>query len=245
MIRNIWQPFYTAYVLITFLVCLLLAFPVFLLVGLRDSPTARLVIWAIVKYWSRTWLFIIGMPMRLIGSKPDTNKYIVVANHISYLDTITIYASVPDYFRALAKKEMVKVPVFGFVYKQLTILVDRSNAHNRARSMRLMWRLLKNECNVVIFPEGTFNETGQPLKAFYDGAFKLAISAQVPIFPIIYPDTVHRWHYSAWWKLSPGRNRAVYLQPVPTEGMSMADLPALKQQVYIAMEQAMIQYSKP
>ncbi len=246
MVWRILQPFYTAFVLLTFLVCLLVTFPLFVLIGLRDKPLAREVIWYIVHYWSKGWLAFIGMPVRVSGSKPPKGgKYIVVANHISYMDTVAIYAAIPEYFRTLAKKEMAAIPVFGFVYKQLAILVDRSNAHGRAKSMRLMWRVLKNEANVAVFPEGTFNETDAPLKSFYDGAFRLAISTQVDIIPMLFLDTVNRWHYSAWWKLKPGRNRAVFLDAVPVEGLTMADLPALKEKVYKMMETELVRYKKP
>ena len=105
-----------------------------------------------------------------------------------------------------------------------------------------MWRVLKKESDILIFPEGTFNETGKPLKEFYDGAFRLAITTQTPVFPVIFPDTEDRWHYSAWWKVWPGRNRVVYLEPVEVKGMVIEDLPALKQQVYSAMEAALIKY---
>ena len=115
-------------------------------------------------------------------------------------------------------------------------MVDRSNAHSRAVSMRQLGNVLTNECSILIFPEGTFNETSRPLKDFYDGAFRLAITTQTPIFPILFPDTIKRWHYSAWWKLWPGRNRAVYLQPVDVTGMTIEDLPSLKSKVHSIME---------
>ncbi len=178
--------------------------------------------------------------MRRQGPFPDKNKkYVAVANHISYLDTILIYAALPSYFRTLAKKEMARIPVFGFVYKQLAILVDRSSTHSRSRSMRLMWRVLKKECNVAVFPEGTFNETHEPMKAFYDGAFRLAISTQTPVLPMLFPDTYNRWTYTGWYKLSPGRNRVVYLPIMPTKGLTMDDLPAFKEQVRQVMSNAM------
>lgn len=242
MVGRLLQPIYTVFVLLSFTACLLIAFPVFFLVGLRDKPLAREIIWHIAHYWALGWLAFIGMPVRRVGKKPENRKYVIVANHISYMDTVAIYAALPYYFRTLAKKEMAKIPLFGFVYKQLAILVDRSSTHSRAKSMRLMWRVLKNESNVALFPEGTFNETGEPLKAFYDGGFKLAISAQVPVLPILFPDTVNRWHYSAWWKLSPGRNRVIFLEPVEVKGMTMEDVPALKEKVYKVMEAGLIQY---
>ena len=123
-------------------------------------------------------------------------------------------------------------------------MVDRNNIHSRARSLRLLWRVLHHEGHIIIFPEGTFNETGKPLKDFYDGAFRLAINTQVPILPIIFPDTQYRWHYSAWWKLWPGKNRAIYLTPVEVAGLTLDNLPALKQEVYSLMESELLKYTK-
>ena len=110
--------------------------------------------------------------------------------------------------------------------------------------MKLMWRVLKNEADIIIFPEGTFNETDAPLKEFYNGAFKLAISSQTPILPMLFPDTVNRWHYSAWWKLWPGINRVIYLDAVPVAGMTVADIPMLKDKVYALMEAELLKYKK-
>jgi 1-acyl-sn-glycerol-3-phosphate acyltransferase len=244
MIRAILQPFYTAFVLTSFIASLLLAFPVFLIVGIRDSARARKFIWDVVHYWSRGWLWIIGMHIQVQGTFPKGRKYVIVANHISYMDTLDIYAAIPEYFRTLAKKGMVKVPIFGFVYKQLAILVDRESAQSRAKSMRLMWRQLRNECHIMVFPEGTFNETDKPLKDFYDGAFRLALSSQTPILPMVFPDTLNRWHYSGWYKVWPGPNRAVFLHPVFTEGLTITDLPALKEKVYRLMEEELVRLSK-
>lgn len=237
------QPFYFIWIVGTFLVSLLGAFPVFFIVGLWDKPQARRFIWNVVHYWAIGWLFIVGMPIRRMGSKPGKSKYVYVANHISYLDTVLIYAAIPHYFRTLAKKEMSRIPIFGFVYKQLAILVDRSSPESRSKSMRLMWRLLKRECNIAVFPEGTFNETGKPLKEFYNGAFKLAINTQTPVVPVIFPDTIDRWHYDTIYNLRPGRNRVIYLDPIEVKGLTLDDLNTLKEKVYREMEEALIKHT--
>ncbi len=240
MIRLLIHILYTPFVLATFVASLIIAFPFFLIIGWRGTPGARKIITAIVQYWSRGWLWIIGMPVSVQGVFPRNRKFVIVANHVSYLDTVNIYAAIPEYFRTLAKKEMAHIPVFGFVYKQLAILVDRNSAESRARSMRLMWRQLRNECHITIFPEGTFNETEEPMKAFYDGAFRLAIHTQTPILPLLFPDTVHRWHYSGWWKLLPGRNRAFFLPPVEVEGLTLKDVPVLREKVRELMKEQML-----
>lgn len=224
MIRSFLQPFYTAYVVVTFLVSLFLAFPFFLVSELVNNHSSRKFIYRLVHYWSIGWLWIIGMGLKKNGSFPKKEKFVIVANHISYLDTVNIYATIPEYFRTLARKEMVRIPIFGLIYKQLTVLVDRSNAESRQKSMRLMWRQLKNESHIAIFPEGSFNETGDFLKNFYDGAFRLAVNTNTPILPILFPDTEKRWHYSAWWKLWPGKNRIIFLEPIPVNDLDVQEL---------------------
>jgi len=110
--------------------------------------------------------------------------------------------------------------------------------------MRLMWRQLRKECHITVFPEGTFNETEMPMKEFYDGAFRLAINSQTPILPLLFPDTVKRWHYSAWWKMWPGRNRAVFLHPVYVNGMTLENLPELKEKVRQMMAEELVRLEK-
>ena len=199
-------------------------------------------IYRVVKYWADVWLWVVGMPLKVIGPPPPRGRYVIVANHISYLDTVVVFSGLPGYFRALGKKEFSRVPLMGFLYRQLVIMVDRSSPHSRARSMRLMWRVLKKEADILIFPEGTFNETGKPLKTFYDGAFRLAVTTQTTILPVIFPDTEDRWHYSAWWKMWPGRNRAIYLEPIKVNGMTDTQIPELKERVYRVMEAALEKY---
>lgn len=240
--RRILQPFYTAYVVITFVIGFIINLPVFAVLSVINKTSTRRTIYAIIKYWSRLWLWAIGMRLTKEGPQPGHKRYIIVANHISYLDTVILFDGLPGYFRALGKKEFAKIPLFGFLYKQMVILVNRSDAQSRAKSMRLMWRVLKHEGDITIFPEGTFNETDAPLKDFYNGAFKLAITTQTPVLPVIFPDTVDRWHYSAWWKVWPGKNRVVYLRPIEVTGMTIEDMPYLKETTYNAMETALRKY---
>ena len=245
MFRKILQPFYTTYAVTTFMIGLIINFPFFLLISIGNNIAARRTIHTIIRYWARSWLWMTGMSLTISGPKPPKRRYVIVSNHISYLDTVVLFPGLPGYFRALGKKEFSKVPVMGFLYRQIVIMVDRSSEHSRAKSMKLMWRVLKNESDILIFPEGTFNETGKPLKEFYSGAFRLALVTQTPILPVIFPDTVDRWHYSAWWKIWPGRNRAIYLDPIPVDGMTMDNLAELKQRVYDVMEAALVKYTEP
>lgn len=245
LLRKLLQPFYTAWVLVTFLAGLFGFFPVILVLSIPGTLAARRAMYLVMKFWAHLWLCVIGMPLRVTGPRPGTGGHIYVANHISYLDTVLLYPALPTYFRPLGKKEMGSIPVFGFIYRRLGIMVDRSSNESRAKSMRLMWRMLRDGTDILIFPEGTFNETGKKMKDLYDGAFRLAINTGTPLVPVIFPDTVHRWHYSAWWKVWPGCNRAILLPEVPVAGMTMADLPALKQHVAALMTAELDKHDYP
>jgi len=169
-------------------------------------------------------------------------QYIFVANHISYLDAPVIVTTLRQHVRVLGKVEMSKIPVFGLIYRNAVVTVDRSSAENRARSVRILKSVIKNGISIFIFPEGTFNETHQPVKDLYDGAFRIAIETQTPIKPVLFLDAHARMHYHSIFSLNPGRSRSVFLAPIPVEGMTSKDLPALKQQVYNIMEQKLREY---
>lgn len=207
---------------------LLLVLPFYLLLSMPNTAQSRKAMWALTRLWAKVWLLLAGMPVRLHGHFPSAGRFIIISNHVSYLDAIVIFSILPRYFRPLAKAEIAKAPLFGFIYSQIALLIDRSSAHSRAKSTKMMWRTLEEECDVFIFPEGTFNETHEPMKSFHDGAFRMAVKTGVPILPIILPDTKQRWHYSHWWKLSPGRNRACIMEPVPVE-KDVTDLAQLRE----------------
>jgi 1-acyl-sn-glycerol-3-phosphate acyltransferase len=173
----------------------------------------------------------------------NTNQqYIFVANHISYLDATIIVKAFRRPIRALGKAEISKVPVFGFIYKYAVVMVDRSNAENRAKSVRNMKSILKKGISIFVFPEGTFNLTGNPLKEFYDGAFRVALETQTPIKPVIYPDAYDRMNYTSIFSLTPGKNRAIFLEEIPVNGLTLADLPPVKQKVYELMDKKLREY---
>jgi len=121
-------------------------------------------------------------------------------------------------------------------------MVDRSSVEKRARSVKQLKSIINKGISVVIAPEGTFNMTGCPLKEFYDGAFRVAIETQTPIKPILFLDAYDRLSYRSIFSLSPGRSRAVYLQEISVEGLTVKDVKMLREKVYKLMEQKLIQY---
>jgi len=186
-----------------------------------------------------------GIYIKRIFEAPLNRKkqYVFVFNHLSYLDIPVLMKAIPtQYFRILGKAELSKIPIFGFLYKNAVISVDRSNVANRAKSVQQLKAFLRKGISIVLSPEGTFNMTHKPLKDFYDGAFKVALETQTPIMPILFLDVYDRLNYSSVFSLNPGKCRIVYLEEVLVEGLTIDDVKMLKEKVYKKMEEGLIKY---
>jgi len=240
-----FQWLYCIYALVLFVGIMLLLFPFILIASLFGRITGGNMIYRLCMLWGDIWFFLIFIYHRNYYEQPiDKDKqYIFVGNHISYLDAPIIVKTLRRPIRALGKTEMGSVPVFGFIYKYAVVRVDRSDAENRAKSVRNMQSILKKGISIVVFPEGTFNMTPNPLKDFYDGAFRVAIEAQMPIKPFLFLDAYDRMHYKSIFSLTPGKNRAVFLEEIPVDGLTQKDVPALKKQVYDQMDKKLREYN--
>lgn len=236
---------FTVYAFIPFTVFLLLIFPIVVGASFFGKINGGNFIYKLCRIWSEFVLLMLGIFHRTSYEVPhDTVKqYVFVFNHISFLDIPVMLKTIRrQHIRVLGKAEMTKVPLFGFIYKNTAILVERDNPEKRARSVEQLKSVIQKGISIVIAPEGTFNTTNKPLKDFYDGAFKIAIETQTPIKPILFLDTYDRMHYRSIFTLNPGRSRSVYLAEVSVEGLSMSDVAFLKEKVYKIMEDGLVRY---
>jgi 1-acyl-sn-glycerol-3-phosphate acyltransferase len=87
-------------------------------------------------------------------------------------------------FRPLAKKELLKIPVFGWVTKATCVVVDRGDSASRKKSINFLKKILGYNISILIFPEGTQNRTAELLQPFKDGAFRVAVDTQQSILPL-------------------------------------------------------------
>jgi len=92
---------------------------------------------------------------------------------------------IPGEKRPLAKKELLKIPVFGWIASSAAVIVDRSSGESRKKSMDRLKNILSNGTSILLFAEGTQNRSKEPLQPFKDGAFRIAIDAQEPILPMV------------------------------------------------------------
>jgi 1-acyl-sn-glycerol-3-phosphate acyltransferase len=243
--RKIFRFLYLSWSIFWFLLVMILIFP-FVIIGSFFGPIkGGNFIFRLLHLWGDIWFFLAGIRTHFQVAQPRTQppdpqkQYVFVANHVSNLDAAFLVKVIRQPFRPLGKIEMVKVPVFGYIYKVAVVTVDRGDASHRSKSIRNLKSIIRKGISILIFPEGTFNETGLPLKEMYDGAFRLAIETQTPIKPVIFPDTYARMQGDKVFTLNPGVCRAIWLDEVPVEGYTLADLPRLKEQVRVVMSTAL------
>jgi 1-acyl-sn-glycerol-3-phosphate acyltransferase len=201
-------------------------------------------IYRLCTFWADAWFFCIGIYHKNIYEVPHDRRkhYIFVCNHISYLDAPIIVKSIRQPVRVLGKVEMSYIPLFGFIYRNAIVTVDRTDAVTRAKSVRILKSVLRKGISILMFPEGTFNETHRPLKDFFDGAFRIAIETQTPVKPVLFLDAYDRMHYRSILTLNPGPSRSVFLDEISVEGYSSKDIQVLKAKVFAAMEEGLKRY---
>lgn len=223
---------------------MLVIFPFAIVAGfLGRIKGGNMMLW-LCRLWADVWFPVIFIWHKIIYEVPHDKKksYIFLSNHISYLDAAILVKVFRQPFRPLGRAEMSKMPLFGFIYRNAIVSVNRSSTTNRANSVRILKSLISKGISVLVFPEGTFNMTTQPLKEFYDGAFRVAIETQTPIKPVLFLDAYRRMPYENIFSMSPGRNRIVYLDEIPVSSYTLKDVGQLRDEVYSIMENKLIEY---
>ncbi len=226
------RTLHTVYGFTVFIVLFLIFFPL-LLIPILAKKQYKLV--GIINRWWAMALFIcIGLPWRreLRGKLNPEKQYIFCPNHFSYIDIVAMGLTPHDTI-FVGKSAMEKIPLFGFMYRNLHITVDRSKLTSKYSSYTRSLRALDEGKSLVIFPEGGIVSENPPyMSRFKDGAFRLAIEKQIPIVPvtlpynwIILPDTMPMLLH--WKKL-----RLVFHEPVDPSGYTSKDIDALKANVY-------------
>lgn len=181
----VFRYIYSAYALLLFGFLMLLFGP-FILTPLLLSKNWEHVSFFFIRIWDKIWSFLVGIRYRIHGKGHiEINRsYIFIFNHRSYLDAPVIPMAIPQNIRALGKKELASIPVFGLVFSRLAVWVDRKDPISREKSIEKLKDFLKEGHSIVVAPEGTRNDTGYALLPFYTGAFRLAAETQVPIIPM-------------------------------------------------------------
>lgn len=187
----------------------------------------------VARIWSTMILFGIGCIPKFKPKLSYTygESYMFVANHRSMLDIMMMYYCVSTPFVFVGKKELARIPIFGFFYKRTCILVDRSKLRSKKAVMQEAHKRIESGLSVCIFPEaGIPDDTTIVLDRFKDGAFRLAIEHQIPIAPLVFHDNGKRLRYD-FFSGGPGRLRAETLAISSTKSIEMKDKLVLRDKV--------------
>ena len=223
----IWRSWFYIMIFIT----IVIMSPVLFILTLKEEyyPT----LWKVVRFWSK--ILIYGMGFRLnfkLDQEIEPNKsYMFCPNHGSLMDGFVLVASSKNPIVFVGKKELEKIPIFGFFYKRVVIMVDRSSAESRKKVYEKAKKRLKNGTSIGIFPEGLVPTEDVILAPFKNGAFSLAIEHQIPIIPHIYYDCIRLF---SWYFVNGvlGVFRLNQCNFVNTTGLKSSDLDNLKDKMF-------------
>jgi len=222
---------YRIWFYILVLVPIIVLFP-FILATILSEKTYPL-FFKIARLWSKIILIGMGFNYSIEGDEvfEDGKSYMLVANHTSMTDIMLMLIAVKNHpFVFVGKKELAKIPLFGFIYKRVCILVDRSNSKSRYQVFERAQKRIHQALSICIFPEGGVPEEHIVLDEFKDGAFRIALEHGLPIVPMVFFDNKKRFSYT-FFSGCPGKMRAKIYPIIETKGKTLEDKNALKQQV--------------
>lgn len=184
------------------------------------------------RLWAKIILFGMGFYPIIYreGRYHLGESYMFVSNHSSMVDIMLMLYVCNNPFVFVGKKELEKIPLFGYFYKRCCILVDRDNSKSRYEVFKQAQRKLDLGISICIFPEGGVpDDDNILLDEFKDGAFRLAIEHKIPIAPITFYDNKKRFAYNfGSQSVSPGRMRVKAHKIIDTSVLLMKDRKMLK-----------------
>ena len=214
----------------------ILVFLPFLILTTISEKTYHQFFWLARNLWAKPILFGMGLRPKIRWQQhlKKNRSYMLVANHTSMIDIMLMLYVSKNPFVFVGKKELEKLPIFGFFYRRVCILVDRDNPKSRSAVYRRVQKRLKTGLSICIFPEGGVPEQDIVLDRFKDGAFRMAIRHKIPIVPIIFHDNKKRFSWD-FFSGSPGILHVSVLPFFDTGILGVEDTSTLREEVRIAM----------
>jgi len=211
---KVFQWIYTAYSALIF-ATLLMIFGLFILIPLVLHPKGDRISFFFIRLWAGGWAFLSGIRFEVHGQEvvERSTPYIYIFNHRSFIDAPLIALVIPQRIRAIGKKELTKIPIFGLVVSKLAVWVDRSDPESRKASLEKLILILRKGISVVVSPEGTRNNTPETLLPFHKGAFLLSIETQTPIIEIAVLGADHCMKRGSLL-LRPGKIKVYFSKPL-------------------------------
>lgn len=213
MLRTVW------FVIVAFVLTMITA-PLVTIVGLMHSHSG--LIDRLIRVWARSLVHAAGIQLSIDGqSKLEHDKrYIVIANHTSYLDIPCLFAVIDQPLRFMAKASLFRIPIFGWGLMAAGFIpIDRKRSGKGKASFDLAVRRIRGGNSIIVFPEGG-RSTSKEMKPWKHGAFLLSMKSGLPIVP-----TAIRGNYDVMPRgrpsIEPGPVQIVIGDPIDTSALSV------------------------
>jgi 1-acyl-sn-glycerol-3-phosphate acyltransferase len=192
--------------------------------------------------WQRRWalavLWASGVKVSTVGLErvPRDRSVVVISNHQSFFDILAIVTVLPPGTRFVAKKELVKVPIFGPAMRSAGhIIIDRQNRPAAFEAYEEAAKGIKEGLNAVVFAEGTRSRTGR-LQPFKKGPFVLAIAADAPVVPVYCANTFDILPKGKF-RVRPRPVTVYFGEPIEAEGLDYDDREWLRDEAHRVIRQ--------
>jgi 1-acyl-sn-glycerol-3-phosphate acyltransferase len=179
---------------------------------------------SMARLWSALILWMFGIKVRTRGADllDPSKHYIYVSNHASALDIPAVVVGIPDDIRFVLKKELTRVPIWGWALKYgHYITIDRSNARDALRSLHEAAERMRHGASVILFGEGTRTRDGK-LQSLKRGAFALAMKAGIPVVPVTINNTFKILPKGSL-RVNPADIEIVFDKPISIQGIEGRD----------------------
>ena len=233
--KKIASYLYYLYFGIVYLIFSIILFlPIYFLVnGKHKHITAK----KIKYFWSKWMSFLIGIKVNVKeeSTLDLKKKFIVCANHKSYLDIILMYLVLDQDFAFLGKSELLKWPVINLFFKRgVDIPVYRDSKTRASECLVLAEKEIKKGRSVVIFPEGGWDNAEKGMRKFKNGAFQLAIDTKCSILPVTFKNNYALFtdHKDISGTAKPGTANITVHNPIIVDKLTRKDLVNLREQTY-------------
>lgn len=191
------------------------------------------------KIWAYFIFLPIGVWVKVEGKEhlKDLNKFIYAPNHSSYIDVPACTIALPGVLSFMAKKELAKVPIFGYYFRTIDVGVKRTKIMNAYSGYIELGNRLNIGQTPLIFPEGTIPTITPELGNFKMGAFKLAIEKGIPVVPVTMPYNADCFPDQKSLVLRRRTLKVIIHRPIPTTNLNIDDASTLKKQVFNIIEE--------
>jgi 1-acyl-sn-glycerol-3-phosphate acyltransferase len=142
-------------------------------------------------FWAQLYFYVNPLwSLKVEGRErlPWNSAAVLVSNHESLGDILVLFALYRP-FKWVSKESVFKAPFLGWNMRlNGYVPLRRGDKESIGKMMALCERWLERGVPVLMFPEGTRSPDGE-IKAFKDGAFRMAVTKKVPVIPVVIAGT--------------------------------------------------------